>query len=261
MPISSAPVPDFPPLERLQACLGLRSGPRDPKRQPRRRRTPSSTPAQRAASRRPRRSAAEMGRQLLHLKVPPDRTRPIGARAAQAASATCSPSTTCCVRVARALRHRRGQAAWSTPCGGSYRAVLVDEFQDTDELQYADFLAAVFGTRRRLLFMIGDPKQAIYGFRGADIFSYLRAARSAAVDLHPRPTTAAPRPAWCTAVNTLFSQSSRPVPVSEISISPRARRQQRAAGRRTRRWSSGTSIRGGMRDDGKPLTNPGDASR
>lgn len=63
----------------------------------------------------------------------------------------------------------------------TYRAILIDEFQDTDPVQYA-----IFGTLcpddSRTLFLIGDPKQAIYSFRGADIFTYLAAARH--VDHH-----------------------------------------------------------------------------
>ena len=57
-----------------------------------------------------------------------------------------------------------------------YPVALVDEFQDTDPLQF-DILRAIY-TRERTqgaLFMIGDPKQAIYGFRGGDVFAYLAA--------------------------------------------------------------------------------------
>ncbi|MBN2287745.1 MAG: UvrD-helicase domain-containing protein, partial [Candidatus Glassbacteria bacterium] len=57
-----------------------------------------------------------------------------------------------------------------------YRAVLIDEFQDTDPVQYAVF-SRVFAGGNSSLFLIGDPKQAIYGFRGADIFTYREAAR------------------------------------------------------------------------------------
>ncbi|MEI6561692.1 MAG: exodeoxyribonuclease V subunit beta [Verrucomicrobiota bacterium] len=63
--------------------------------------------------------------------------------------------------------------------GAKYRAALIDEFQDTDPLQYAIF-QRLFGHGAHWLFFIGDPKQAIYGFRGADVFTYLQAARSAA---------------------------------------------------------------------------------
>ncbi len=56
-----------------------------------------------------------------------------------------------------------------------YQAALIDEFQDTDSLQYAIFFR-LFGQDHRL-FLIGDPKQAIYSFRGADLATYLRAGR------------------------------------------------------------------------------------
>jgi exodeoxyribonuclease V beta subunit len=56
-----------------------------------------------------------------------------------------------------------------------YRAVLVDEFQDTDPVQW-EIVERAFGSSGAL-FLIGDPKQAIYAFRGADVFTYLDAAR------------------------------------------------------------------------------------
>ncbi len=52
---------------------------------------------------------------------------------------------------------------------------LVDEFQDTDPVQYRIFQAIYGKQPAGGLFLIGDPKQAIYAFRGADIFTYLRA--------------------------------------------------------------------------------------
>ncbi|WP_419655421.1 RecB: exodeoxyribonuclease V, subunit beta [Desulfosarcina variabilis str. Montpellier] len=60
-----------------------------------------------------------------------------------------------------------------------YRVAFVDEFQDTDDLQWRIFnrLFMEAGTTNRL-FLIGDPKQAIYGFRGADIFTYLTARQT-----------------------------------------------------------------------------------
>ena len=57
-----------------------------------------------------------------------------------------------------------------------YPAALIDEFQDTDPVQYR-----IFGTIHgsTTLFLIGDPKQAIYGFRGADVMAYLDARADA----------------------------------------------------------------------------------
>jgi exodeoxyribonuclease V beta subunit len=60
-----------------------------------------------------------------------------------------------------------------------YRVVLVDEFQDTDPVQWAILREAFHG--HRTLVLIGDPKQAIYGFRGADVHAYLEARASAPV--------------------------------------------------------------------------------
>jgi len=58
-----------------------------------------------------------------------------------------------------------------------YHAALIDEFQDTDPVQYEIF-RTVFSDGH-ILFLIGDPKQAIYSFRGADIFTYMAACRDA----------------------------------------------------------------------------------
>jgi exodeoxyribonuclease V beta subunit len=60
---------------------------------------------------------------------------------------------------------------------GRWRIVLVDEFQDTDPIQWR-VLECAFGDHSTLI-LIGDPKQAIYGFRGGDIYTYLQAADTA----------------------------------------------------------------------------------
>ena len=59
-----------------------------------------------------------------------------------------------------------------------YSVVLVDEFQDTDPVQW-DILRRAFADGGVTLVLIGDPKQAIYAFRGADVYAYLEAARAA----------------------------------------------------------------------------------
>ena len=59
-----------------------------------------------------------------------------------------------------------------------YGVVLVDEFQDTDPVQWA-IMREAFGGGETTLVLIGDPKQAIYAFRGADVYAYLDAARTA----------------------------------------------------------------------------------
>jgi exodeoxyribonuclease V beta subunit len=59
-----------------------------------------------------------------------------------------------------------------------YRVVMVDEFQDTDPVQWEILERAFHG--HRTLVLIGDPKQAIYAFRGADVVTYLQAVGAAA---------------------------------------------------------------------------------
>ncbi len=58
-----------------------------------------------------------------------------------------------------------------------FPVALIDEFQDTDPLQWDIFHALWVGAAKTGLFLVGDPKQAIYGFRGADVFTYFRARK------------------------------------------------------------------------------------
>ncbi len=68
--------------------------------------------------------------------------------------------------------------AFVTALRARFEAALIDEFQDTDPVQYEVFNRVFVDC----LFMIGDPKQAIYAFRGADIFTYLDAKESVAIE-------------------------------------------------------------------------------
>jgi exodeoxyribonuclease V beta subunit len=60
-----------------------------------------------------------------------------------------------------------------------YDVVLVDEFQDTDPIQW-QILHRAFAAEGVTLVLVADPKQAIYAFRGADVYAYLLAASTAA---------------------------------------------------------------------------------
>jgi exodeoxyribonuclease V beta subunit len=60
-----------------------------------------------------------------------------------------------------------------------YTVALVDEFQDTDPIQW-EIMRRAFAEGGSTLVLIGDPKQAIYAFRGADVYAYLEAAEMAA---------------------------------------------------------------------------------
>jgi exodeoxyribonuclease V beta subunit len=71
-----------------------------------------------------------------------------------------------------------GGAAAAARLQRRHHVVLVDEFQDTDPVQW-DILRRAFSAPGITLVLIGDPKQAIYAFRGADVYAYLDAARAA----------------------------------------------------------------------------------
>lgn len=84
-----------------------------------------------------------------------------------------------------------------------YAVALVDEFQDTDPRQWRIF-QRVFG--ERALFLIGDPKQAIYGFRGGDVHTYLSAAASAQA-APPLDHNFRSRPSLLRALSALYARA------------------------------------------------------
>ena len=92
--------------------------------------------------------------------------------------------------------------------GERYSAAMIDEFQDTDPAQYEIF-QKIFRTANHRLFFIGDPKQAIYGFRGADVFTYFEAAEIATRKFTLTTNWRSEEP-LLTAVNALFLQANDP---------------------------------------------------
>ena len=108
--------------------------------------------------------------------------------------------------VAEALEGPHGDAL-AARLRAQYAVALVDEFQDTDTRQWRIF-ERVFGSGSTApaLFLIGDPKQAIYGFRGGDVHTYLDAA---AVAEHA-PALAhnfRSRPAVLAAISALYANA------------------------------------------------------
>lgn len=87
-----------------------------------------------------------------------------------------------------------------------YAAAIIDEFQDTDPLQWNIFKELFLS---KCLYLVGDPKQAIYSFRQADIYTYLSAAeamgkeRIASLDTNYRSS-----PPLIDALNTLFCEET-----------------------------------------------------
>lgn len=111
---------------------------------------------------------------------------------------------------------------------GRFRHALVDEFQDTDAAQWTTFQRLfVEGPPGRRLFVIGDPKQAIYGFRGADVYAYLGACESLLAGSPPVRLGECFRstPAMIDAWNHLFRQDATPPfftppPDGEVTYTP-----------------------------------------
>ena len=88
-----------------------------------------------------------------------------------------------------------------------FPAALIDEFQDTDHTQYEIFnriYAVADNDPDSCFVMIGDPKQAIYRFRGADIFTYLNARNSVAGRIHTLGRNFRSHKTVVDAVNQLF---------------------------------------------------------
>ncbi len=111
-----------------------------------------------------------------------------------------------------------GEGSLVTMVRRRFEAALIDEFQDTDPLQYRIFMT-LFAREGGMLYLIGDPKQAIYAFRSADIFAYLRARQR----VEDRATLAQNRrstPELVGAVNTIFSRAGNPFIFEGIEFSP-----------------------------------------
>ncbi|MGF9659244.1 exodeoxyribonuclease V subunit beta [Pantoea agglomerans] len=100
-----------------------------------------------------------------------------------------------------------------------YPVALIDEFQDTDPQQYRIFRTLYINQPEQALFLIGDPKQAIYAFRGADIFTYLRARNEVSAH-YTLDTNWRSSPEMVGSVNRLFSQLDSPFLFSAIPFQP-----------------------------------------
>ena len=121
------------------------------------------------------------------------------------------------IHLERALHGERGEQLVRV-LRQRYPAVLVDEFQDTDPIQFR-ILERVYRGTGLPVFLVGDPKQAIYGFRGADVFAYLKAQCDAECG-YSLAANWRSSPALVRAVNALFANAPRPFVFPEIGFSP-----------------------------------------
>jgi exodeoxyribonuclease V beta subunit len=142
--------------------------------------------------------------------------------------------------LARALRTR-------------YTAALIDEFQDTDPVQYAIF-SRIYEGSDLPVFLVGDPKQSIYSFRGADVYAYLKAQKEAR-HAHTLDVNWRSEAGLLSAVNRLFERAPLPFVIEEIAF----HRSQPAAGSRGRlllEGEEGAPLHVWLLEstDGKPLT-------
>ena len=110
---------------------------------------------------------------------------------------------------------RQLDAALNSPHGAQlaetiaeqYPLALIDEFQDTDPLQWRIFERIYAKRPDTGLLLIGDPKQAIYGFRGADIHTYLAARDQAQPPTWTLTTNYRSTPALVAAVNRVYQHA------------------------------------------------------
>jgi exodeoxyribonuclease V beta subunit len=137
--------------------------------------------------------AARVGQRLAHLK--------------RQAAPLALP--TCCIAWMRPCQARMARPCVSV-CWPQYPVAMLDEFQDTSPLQYRIF-DQIYRTadhdRHSALLLIGDPKQSIYGFRGADIHSYMAARRATAGRHYVLDTNYRSTQALVGAVNAWFQQA------------------------------------------------------
>ncbi|MBN3754571.1 exodeoxyribonuclease V subunit beta [Paraburkholderia sp. Tr-20389] len=116
------------------------------------------------------------------------------------------------------LHHALATHVWlADALRARYPAALIDEFQDTDPLQFAIF-NRIFAPKGPL-FLVGDPKQAIYSFRAADLHTYLaaRAKASARYTLAVNQRSTAPIVEAC---NRFFEANQKAFVLEGLDYQP-----------------------------------------
>jgi len=121
-------------------------------------------------------------------------------------------------RLDAALSSENGEAL-AAAIRTRFPVAMIDEFQDTDPQQYRIFRRIWRKQPDTALLLIGDPKQAIYAFRGADIFTYMK-ARSEVEAHYTLDTNWRSAPGMVASVNTLFERMDAAFMFKEIPFSP-----------------------------------------
>ena len=116
--------------------------------------------------------------------------------------------------VYHALTHSPYRHELAAIVAQTWQVALIDEFQDTDPLQY-DIFRRTFIVHNNPLFLVGDPKQAIYSFRGADIYAYLQAADDA-VHHYTLTDNYRSHATLINSINHLFQQKHHPFVLNNI---------------------------------------------
>jgi exodeoxyribonuclease V beta subunit len=119
--------------------------------------------------------------------------------------------------LAKALEGEGGKAL-AENIRDSYPVALIDEFQDTDLLQFEIF-DRIYADSDDPVVYVGDPKQALYAFRGADVHAYLKARNSVGKRFELSRNWRS-RPALLAGVNALFEQTSEPFITEQIKFKP-----------------------------------------
>ncbi|WP_395490245.1 exodeoxyribonuclease V subunit beta [Cedecea davisae] len=115
--------------------------------------------------------------------------------------------------------HQPGGDALAEAIRGRFPVAMIDEFQDTDPQQHRIFRRLYIKQPQTALLLIGDPKQAIYAFRGADIFTYMKARHEVSAH-YTLDTNWRSAPAMIDGVNTLFQQVDNPFLFRQIPFLP-----------------------------------------
>jgi len=113
----------------------------------------------------------------------------------------------------KGMRNALNNSTFQDKVRSKYKAAIIDEFQDTDPLQWEIFHNLFLSKMpsQCILYLVGDPKQSIYAFRQADIYTYMLAAEQIGKENHySLDTNFRAQPPLTDALNTLFCEKSSP---------------------------------------------------